>query len=163
MKEKENTKLTTEEEEFCELYVRGGPNYAGKHSKCYAAAYKTGEGGCKSQARQELAKPHVKARLREMMRGDEYEEEVAAVKLQVAETLKAVMAETSNSSYMDRFGMDLSPAPLRAVSVNAAKALMELYPIKAAQESRLKIEGADGGVIFNVIVPNTESKKDEEN
>lgn len=39
------TGMELKEEEFCELYVRGGPNYAGKHSKCYAAAYKTGEGG----------------------------------------------------------------------------------------------------------------------
>ena len=87
--------------------------------------------------------------------------ETAAVKLQVTETLKAVMDETATSDYTDRFGVPLSPAPLRAVSVNAAKALMEIFPIKHKEENRLRIEGGDGNVIFNVIVPDN-SPKDEE-
>lgn len=90
-----------------------------------------------------------------MMSSERYEMEAVALKLQVAETLKTVMAEAATQSYIDRFGVLLSPAPLRAVSVNAAKALMELYPIKHAQESRLRIEGSDGNIIFNVIVPQT--------
>ncbi|NDW09936.1 hypothetical protein D0T56_09770 [Dysgonomonas sp. 520] len=92
------------------------------------------------------------------------ETETLAVKLQVAETLRVVMEETSTAQFMDKFGVSLSPAPLRAVSVNAAKALMDLYPIKYAQEAKLRIEGSDGGVIFNVIVPETKPKEkgDEE-
>ncbi len=39
--------------------------------------------------------------------------ETMAVKLQVAETLKAVMDETATSDYTDRFGVPLSPAPLQ--------------------------------------------------
>ena len=84
-----------------------------------------------------------------------------ATKLQITETLKAVMEETAKAQYTDRFGVDVSPAPLRAVSVNAAKALMDLYPIKHVHESKLRIEGSDGNVIFNVIVPETQNKKDE--
>ena len=95
------------------------------------------------------------ARVKEMISTEQYEMETAAVKLQVGETLKAVMAEAATQNYLDRFGAPLSPAPLRAVSVNAAKALMELYPIKHAQESRLRIEGSDGNIVFNVIVPQT--------
>lgn len=50
---------------------------------------------------------------------------------------------------------------LRAVSVNAAKALMEIFPVKHKEESHLRIEGGDGNVIFNVIVP-ANSSQDEE-
>ena len=58
--------------------------------------------------------------------------------------------------------MPLSPAPLRAVSVNAAKALMDIFPIKHKEKNRLRIEGgADGNVIFNVIV-STNPPKDEQ-
>ena len=89
--------------------------------------------------------------------------EAIAVKLQVTETLKSVMEETSTAKYKDKWGMDLSPAPLRAVAVNAAKALMDLYPIKHAQEAKLKIEGGgDNGIIFNVIVPQKENNGEEE-
>jgi hypothetical protein len=85
-----------------------------------------------------------------------------ALKLQLAETLKAVMEETATASYEDRFGVALSPAPLRAVAVNAAKALMELYPVKHIHETRLRIEGAGGSVIFNVVVPETKENGNEE-
>ena len=63
------------------------------------------------------------------------------------------MEETSNNNYVDRFGNKLSPAPLRAVAVNAAKALMELYPVKHSHETKLRIEGSNAGIVFNVIVP----------
>lgn len=88
------------------------------------------------------------------------EKETLALKLQLTETLKAIMEETATATFDDRFGTSLSPAPLRAVAVNAAKALMELYPVKHVHETKLRIEGA-GGVVFNVIVPGT--KADEEN
>ncbi|WP_240141987.1 hypothetical protein [Parabacteroides merdae] len=100
---------------------------------------------------------HIKA----LLSSERFEMETAAVKLQVTETLKAVMDETATSDYTDRFGVPLSPAPLRAVSVNAAKALMEIFPIKHKEENRLRIEGGDGNGIFNVIVPDN-SPKDEE-
>jgi hypothetical protein len=90
------------------------------------------------------------------------EMETLALKLQLAETLKAVMEETATASYEDRFGVALSPAPLRAVAVNAAKALMELYPVKHIHETRLRIEGAGGSVIFNVLVPETKENANEE-
>ena len=36
-----------------------------------------------------------------------------------------------------------------------------IFPIKHKEENRLRIEGADGNVIFNVIVP-TNPPKDEQ-
>jgi hypothetical protein len=47
------------------------------------------------------------------------------------------------------------------VSVNAAKALMEIFPIRHKEESRLRIEGNDGNVIFNVIVPPKTTEDDQ--
>ena len=152
----QNMELTAQEEAFCDLYVHGGMEFAGQILKCYREIF----GGTASmrdsaQARSLLLQPRMMARVKEMISTEQYEMETAAVKLQVGETLKAVMAEAATQNYIDRFGAPLSPAPLRAVSVNAAKALMELYPIKHAQESRLRIEGSDGNIVFNVIVPQT--------
>lgn len=157
----EETPLTEQELQFCELYVNGGIEYAGRPMKCYKKAF--GENAAKnpySTANYLMHKPNVLAHIKSLLSSERFEMETMAVKLQVAETLKAVMDETATSDYTDRFGVPLSPAPLRAVSVNAAKALMDIFPIKHKEESKLRIEGADGNVIFNVIVP-TNPPKDE--
>ena len=151
---KEPKALSEQELQFCELYVNGGLEYAGRPLKCYKEVFR--EKASKNPAASAnylLSKPQVLAHIKEMMSSERYEMETMAVKLQVSETLKAVMDETAKTDYTDRFGVPLSPAPLRAVSVNAAKALMEIYPIKHTQESKLRIEGSDGNVIFNVVVP----------
>lgn len=145
--------LTAQEEEFCELYVRGGTEYAGKQTKCFREVFGEQVENVNVASFRLVRDPRIHARIKEMTSSSQYEAETIAIKLQVAETLKSVMEETSKLEYTDRFGVPLSPAPLRAVAVNAAKALMELYPVKHASESRLKIENGQGGVIFNVIVP----------
>lgn len=158
----EEKSLTEQELQFCELYVNGGLEYAGRPKKCYIEVF--GDKAVKnphSSANYLMNKPHVLAHIKALLSSDRFEMETMAVKLQVTETLKAVMDETANSDYTDRFGVPLSPAPLRAVSVNAAKALMDIYPIKHKEENRLRIEGSDGNVIFNVIVP-TNTSKDEQ-
>ncbi len=145
-------RLTREEEEFCNLYVCGGIQFAGQHGKCYKEVFYADEDKALMSGRQLLGKPYIQAHIKKLVEKTHADMETIAVKLQVAETLKAVMEETATSNYEDKFGVSLSPAPLRAVSVNAAKALMELYPIKHSQESRFKIEG-ESGVIFNVVIP----------
>ena len=50
----------------------------------------------------------------------------------------------------------------RAVSINAAKAFMEIFPIRHKEENRLRIEGSDGNVIFNVIVLQTRERNEGE-
>lgn len=145
--------LTVQEEEFCELYVRGGAGYAGKQTKCFREIFGEGVANANVASYRLIRDPRIHARIKELTSSTLYEAETIAVKLQVAETLKSVMEETSTREYTDRFGIPVSPAPLRAVAVNAAKALMDLYPVKHASESRLKIENGQGGVIFNVIVP----------
>lgn len=152
--------LTEEETKFCELYVGGGPGFAGDHRKCYEEVFGK-EKNVAIASRLLLARPYISARIREMIDASEFDVETIAVRLQVAETLKAVMSETSTGEYTDRFGVPLSPAPLRAVTVNAAKALMELYPIKCSQETKLRIDGGEGGVVFNVIVPQATNHENE--
>lgn len=159
---REEKTLTDEELQFCELYVNGGLEYAGRPKRCYVEAF--GEKAAKnphSAANYLIHKPHVLEHIKALLSSERFEMETMAVKLQVTETLKAVMDETATTDYTDRFGVPLSPAPLRAVSVNAAKALMEIFPIKHREENRLRIEGSDGNVIFNVIVP-ANTPKDEE-
>lgn len=159
---KETKPLTDEEMQFCELYVNGGLEYAGRPKKCYVEVF--GEKAARnphSAANYLLHKPHVLAHVKALLSSERFETETMAVKLQVTETLKAVMDETATTDYTDRFGVPLSPAPLRAVSVNAAKALMEIFPIRHKEESRLRIEGGDGNVIFNVIVPQNPPRDDE--
>ena len=134
--------LTKAESLFCDLYINGGREFAGQHCKCYREAFQDSGSGVSLKSRRLLGKPHISERIKK---------------------LSAVMEETSTAKYKDKWGMDLSPAPLRAVAVNAAKALMDLYPIKHAQEAKLKIEGGgDNGIIFNVIVPQKENNGEEE-
>ncbi|MDL2320201.1 hypothetical protein LJC45_03610 [Alistipes sp. OttesenSCG-928-B03] len=146
--------LSEQEEEFCQLFVNGGKGYSGNRDRCYKEVF--GEDYRKNVSlcsRRLLSKTPVAARVRELAQTLQAETESIAVKLQVTETLKSVMEETASSNFTDKNGISLSPAPLRAVSVNAAKALMELYPIKYAHETKLRIEGSDGNIIFNVVVP----------
>ncbi|WP_018667128.1 hypothetical protein [Bacteroides gallinarum] len=155
--------LTEQEMQFCELYVNGGLEFAGRAGKCYEEAFKgKSVKNPGSSANYLMGKPHVAAHIKALLSSERFEMETMAVKLQVTETLKAVMDETATSDYTDRFGVPLSPAPLRAVSVNAAKALMEIFPIRHKEENRLRIEGSDGNVIFNVIVPQTQERNEEE-
>lgn len=152
--------LTADEMKFCELYVAGGPCFAGDHRKCYEEVFGKGK-NVAIASRMLLGRLSISTRVREMIDSKEFELETIATRLQVAETLKAVMSETSTAEYTDKFGVPLSPAPLRAVAVNAAKALMELYPIKCSAETKLHIEGGEGGVVFNVIVPSSGSHDGE--
>ncbi len=96
----EEKPLTEQELQFCNLYVNGGLEYAGRPKKCFVEVF--GEDTVKN--------PYASANY-------------------------------------------LMNKPLRAVSVNAAKALMDIFPIRHKEENRLRIEGSDGNVIFNVIVP----------
>ena len=105
----QNMELTAQEEAFCDLYVHGGMEFAGQILKCYRKIF-----GGSAQARSLLLQPRMMARVKEMISTEQYEMETAAVKLQVAEPLKAVMAEAATQNYIDRFGAPLSPASVVA-------------------------------------------------
>jgi len=155
--------LTMQEEEFCQLFVNGGKDFAGQREKCFKEVF--GEEYRKNVSlcsRRLLSKPAVADKVKELAEVLQSENESIAMKIQLTETLKSVMQEAATSSFNDRFDVPLSPAPLRAVAVNAAKALMELYPVKHVHESKLRVEGSDGNVIFNVVVPVAPLKNEDE-
>lgn len=162
MEEQEkDVKLTDAEKEFCELFVNGDKEFAGQATACYREVFGENKKNLSLAARRLLVKSHIASCISELLEERKIETEAIAVKLQVAETLKSVMAETAKNEYIDKFGVALSPAPLRAVSVNAAKALMELYPIKHSQEDKKKGDGG-GNIIFNVVVPQTPPPHEED-
>lgn len=151
--DEKDIKLTNAEIEFCELFVDGDKEFAGQAEACYREVFGEDKKNIALAARRLFAKEHIIAYIKELIAQRDVDIEAAAVKLQVSETLKAVMSETAKGEYVDKFGVPLSPAPLRAVSVNAAKALMEIYPIKHAQNQSGKGGNENGNIIFNVIVP----------
>lgn len=152
---------TPEQEHFCQLYVCGGLQYAGQLVKCYEQVFGIEDEHFRVKALRLTRQPAVMARIRELGADMMSDTESIAVKMQISETLKAVMRETAQGIYQDRFGNPISPAPLRAVAVNAAKALMELYPVRHSSETKLKVEGSQNGIIFNVIVPSTPKPADD--
>lgn len=159
----ENTKIELNEKElaFCELFVDGDKEFAGQGAACYTEVY----GVVKHPhlaARRLFKKEHIAEHIKDLLASRTVETETIAVKLQVAETLKAVMAETAKGEYIDKFGVAVSPAPLRAVSVNAAKALMEIYPIKHSASEGNRNKENSGNITFNVIVPQNITVKNEE-
>lgn len=158
----EDKKLTENELEFCELYVNGGFGVAGDHNECYKDVFGSEDkkAARKLIARQDI-KDHVKSLIEDFKNNEEHR--ALAIKIQVTDTLQKVMRETSTDVYRTPKGHALSPAPLRSVSVNAAKALADMYVDKPSVSQKLQLESdGKGGIVFNVIVPKT-NVDDEDN
>ena len=144
--------LTREEQLFCELYATGDAPFAGNPSRCYQEAFSCGERGARRKALALLTREEIKKCLSELE--ELSNEEAKSMKEFLTQNLKNIVSECSTQVYRDRKGLALSPAPLRSVAVSASKALMEMYPVKEAQVSKLSIDGAgEGGITFNVIMP----------
>lgn len=156
----ENQQLNEKEKLFCELFMNGTAPYAGNALKCYSEVFKDDGINANHRAKTLLRKPAVKAYIKEMEEMDA--EQAAGMKRYLTQNLMRIIDETSTAQFYDRRGASLSPAPLRSVAVSAAKALMDMYPVKEAQVNRLNIEGdgAEGGVTINVIVPDMTPKED---
>ena len=148
--------LSDNEEKFCQLFCHGGSEYAGNATKCYAEVYKSCEKGSNlvMKANNILCNPSVNQRIQELM--TKKIEDATFLKMRVLETLTSIMEETRTDVYKDRFGVPLSPAPLRAVSVNAAREIGNILGWKKGQDdkSKINIEGGSN-VTFNVVVPKT--------
>jgi hypothetical protein len=156
-----NTELLSKNDElFCDLYVNGERPYVGDAHECYKAVFKelskTGLEVIHYMARQE-----IKERIEELQ--EQNVVDTVALKKFLTRNLIGIVKEASTGSYLDRHGREISPAAMRSVAVNASKALMDMYPIKEAQVSKVNIEGGgEGGITFNVIVPETPAKKEDE-
>ncbi len=144
--------LTQQEIDFCELFVFGCDPYAGNARKCYTEIFHDTSNVCLRKAKQLMLREDVKSFLEELRSIANYE--TTDLKSRLTEKLLSIIEETSTAQFKDRRGTLLSTAPLRSVAVQAAKALMEIHPIKVAQESKLELKGnGDAGIVFNVIVP----------
>lgn len=154
------TKLTDQEILFCEIFVNGTAPYAGNAVKCYSEVFKDDGLRANHKAKTLLKRPDIADYVKELR--EMSEEEACNMKRFLTENLKKIFLETSTAEYRDRRGTLLSPAPLRSVAVSAAKALMDMYPVREAQINKLNIEGGngEGGITFNVIVPDMKPAND---
>lgn len=154
-----NKGLTEQEVLFCELYVNGTTPYVGNAAKCYSEVFEDTSIRSRHRAKMLLAREDIKDYIQEL--GAIGEEEAVVMKRYLTQNLMSIINETATAEYRDRRGTLLSPAPLRSVAVNAAKALMEMYPVKEAVNASLSIEGnGNSGIVFNVIVPEPKDKSE---
>ena len=156
------TTLSQQEKDFCELYVFGCDPYTGNARKCYEELFEESSRTSLKCARELMSREDVSEYLTQLRTIANYNN--ADLKARLTEKLLHIIDETSTATYTDRRGTELSPAPLRSVAVQAAKALMELHPVKVAQESKLELTGGEGnaGITFNVIVPEKNPQNLEE-
>lgn len=144
--------LSQQEVNFCDLLIFGCDPYTGNARKCYEEIFQVSGKVTLQKAKQLMAREDVKKYLDELRGIANYD--TAELKARLTEKLLAIIDETSTAQFTDRRGTKLSTAPLRSVAVQASKALMEMYPVKVAQESKLELKGnGDAGIVFNVIVP----------
>lgn len=153
--------LSKQEADFCELYVLGCAPYTGNAKKCHEDVFKS-KGpeskrlGCELLMRDDVSE--YVSRLNKLVA-----RESSDIKSRLTENLTRIMEETATAVYRDKRNIPLSPAPLRSVSVMAAKALMEMYPVKVAQENKLELSaGKDGenGITLNFVMPKQEKPQD---
>lgn len=146
--------LTEDEERFCQLFCSGGKKFAGNQIEAYKEVFEnTNKRQVAIESNKLLASPVIANRIGEIMKSQfDNDEQNLYRKMRVIETLFSVMDETREAKYKDKWGIDLSPAPLRAVSVNAAKAIADICGFKSSDGSGVTING-ENNVTFNVIVP----------
>lgn len=144
--------LSKQEKDFCELLTFGSDPYAGNVSKCYEDIFGEKSNVSRIKAKELMERDDVKEYVKHLRLLANYE--TADVKARLTEKLFHIIDETSTAQYTDRRGNVLSPAPLRSVAVQASKALMEMYPVKVAQENKLELSGGNGdeGIVFNVVI-----------
>lgn len=146
--------LSEEEERFCQLFCCGGKELAGNQVEVYKEVFgSTNKKQLAIESNKLLASPAITNRIREIMKNQfDSDKQNLYRKMRVVETLFSIMDETRDAKYKDKWGVDLSPAPLRAVSVNAAKAIADICGIKSGDGAGVTLNG-ENNVTFNVIVP----------
>lgn len=153
--------MSRQEVNFCELYIFGCDPYAGNARKCYEDVFKDDSNLSRKKAKELLAREDVRQYIEQLKTIANYE--TAEMKARMTEKLLKIIDETSTAQFYDRRGTLLSVAPLRSVAVQATKALMEMYPVKVAQESKVELTGSgEGGIVFNVVVPQEQAQPKED-
>lgn len=157
----DNNVINDLEAKFCLLYVNAPAPMSGDPRRCYQAVFGDHDDDADAQykAMQLMSKPCVKARLDELIALNTFDS--VSLKHKLTATLLKITDECSESTTMDRFGHELSAAPMRAVAVNAIKTLNDMYGIKEDIAHKVTLEGTDGnGIVFNINVPK-ETKEPE--
>lgn len=152
-------RLTESEITFCELYINGLAPYAGNALKCYEDVFGRKGRRTRTEAIKLLSDERIQQYIEELETLNAFDNK--RKKEFIARHLENIIEETSTAEYYDRKGTKLSPAALRSVCVQAMKLYSDLYPVKEAQVNKLSIDGGDGGVTFNVIVPQQNNDMDE--
>jgi NADPH-dependent 7-cyano-7-deazaguanine reductase QueF-like protein len=160
--------LTEKEQKFCLIYSNGPAPYNGNDVRCYQLVFN--ESTSLPRGKEEV---EISLKAKELLQREDvkkYLESLDALNIVNAETLRPritqtllkIMDECSTLRLKDRWDVEVSPAALRAVAVNAASKLTDMYGIKEDIAHKIQIEGADGdGITFNLIAPQPTKKDDE--
>lgn len=165
----ENTTLNETEQKFCLLYACGPAPYNGNDVRCYQLVFN--DSTEPPVGRQEI---EIALKAHDFMERDDvktYLDKLNALSIvnattlrpRLTQTLLKIMDECSVAQFEDKWGTPLSPAALRAVAVNAADKLTQMYGIKEDIAHKISLEGADGeGITFNLIAPQPAPKPEDE-
>lgn len=163
------TTLSEAEKKFCLIYTNGPTPYVGNEVRCYQLVFN--DSTYEPTGEQEI---EVSLQAHEFMTREDVKEYIdkinaisivnaASLKPRITQTLLKVMDECATAKYTDKWGVELSPAALRSVAVNAADKLTNMYGIKEDIAHKIQLEGADGeGITFNLIAPQPAPKPEDE-
>ncbi len=168
--ESENYKrLTENEQDFCILLVEGGKQYAGNPKKCYVDTIGRDEKDIENDpflghyVNETLRRADIQGYISDLRKAIDDEANSEILRIYLKEKLLQIIEECSKATYTDRRGTKLSPAALRSVANHSIKTLMELTPsLRKDTEKDEDGENKQGGVTFNVIVPDKPEKTKEQ-
>lgn len=144
--------LTEQEILFCELYATGDAPFVGNAVRCYQEVYNDTSNRSRNRALHLLNREDIQEKIEELAKMAVAE--AKSMKAYLTANLKNIVQECSSASFVDRRGNPISPAAMRSVAVSASKILMEMYPVKEAQTTKVAIDNkGEAGVTFNVIIP----------
>lgn len=160
--------LSDDELNFCLLFVDGCDPYKGNAAKCYHSTLgkklPDDDPLLEYKAKRVMARAEIKECIETLQ--EEIYDHKKAVKSRIETKLFKIMDECSEGEYYNRYGIKLSPAPLRSVALKAAKELGDLNGLhklaKITEEDNEETFDLSAGITFNVIVPDkpTEVEKD---
>ncbi len=163
-----NNKLTEKEEKFCLIYAQGPAPYNGNKVRCWQLVFNnstrtpTGkeEVDISLQAQELLERDDIKAYIEKINAANIVN--ASTLRPRLTQSLLKIADECSTLHLQDRWGVEVSPAALRAVAVNAISKLTDMYGIKEDIAHKISLEGTDGeGITFNLIAPQpTKSEED---
>jgi hypothetical protein len=163
------TTLSEAEKKFCLIYTNGPTPYVGNEVRCYQLVFN--DSTHEPTGGQEI---EVSLQAHEFMTREDVKDYIdkinaisivnaASLKPRITQTLLKIMDECSTAKYEDKWGVELSPAALRSVAVNAADKLTNMYGIKEDIAHKIQLEGTDGeGITFNLIAPQPAPKPEDE-